>query len=179
MNLERTSTEEDIEEALGDAEARKIKPNLVSTGKAGDRSGYLLREGDIIRVDNWDDMSRVVANLHDDRREKLDNKHPDKHLTIIPTACEHEYENDDTEFLEATHLVVVNTRNMRPIGKFYYDAERHDYLYMTEEEREWSHQNEEDEEEIEEDEAEFECPFCGKEYEMESYFRDHISECEG
>lgn len=173
---ERTITEEEINESLEEigAEARKIEPNLVSIGKAAGRSGYLLQEGDIVPVHKWEEFSSVVANLHDERREELEDEHDSKHLTVIPTACFHEYDNSDDEFLTGTHLLVINTRNRRELAKVFYDGERHDYLNMTEEEKEWY--KEEDEEE--EDDV-LECPFCGKEYEMESYFRDHISECEG
>lgn len=173
VKAERTITEEEIEESVDDidAEARKIEPNIVSIGKASGRSGYLLQEGDIVYVDTWEDFSAVVANLHDDRRDNLDNDHNSKHLTVVPTACIHKYENNDEEFLKGTHLAVVNTRNRRELAKFFFDAEKHDYIETTEDERDWHKEDEEEEDDV------LECPFCGKEYEMDSYFRDHVKEC--
>jgi hypothetical protein len=31
----------------------------------------------------------------------------------------------------------------------------------------------------EDDEDRMECPYCGKEYQMESYYKQHVQECQG
>lgn len=67
---------------------------------------YMLTEGDIVYIGSWEQLSVVASNLHDDRREDVEDR--EKYLTPTFVECLHDYGAEAEEELCGFWVGVVS-----------------------------------------------------------------------